>query len=62
MRLLKGLLSRIEMKEYYPTPEGRKKVKEDTKYFHISNHYFQKKDPLTGVVSTHRIGFTYRKE
>lgn len=58
--LIDKLLSRIEMKEYYPT-RHKKAAKKDPVYLHVSNHYFEKVDPDTKLVSMHRIGITYRK-
>ncbi len=59
--LVAKLLSRIEMKEYYPS-KYKKVAKKDPVYFHVSNHYYQETDPTTGVVSLMRRGITYRKE
>ncbi len=58
--LIKNLLSRIEMKEYYPSRHA-KKEKAKPRYLFISVQYFDRTDPITGVVTQHRIGFTYRK-
>ena len=59
MRLLKSLLSRIEMKEFYPS-KGKKKEKQPLKYFH-THGIFDYKDPITGVVRPVFVGITYRK-
>lgn len=59
MRLLKALLSRIEMKEYYPSKRKATPSK-PLKYLHISREYFTKVDPVTGVVDLHYRGITYR--
>ncbi len=58
MRLLNKLLSRVEMKEFYPSKQ--KKEKKPVVYFHQSNVFFEKKDE-DGVVRTYRVGLTYRK-
>ncbi len=59
--LIQNLLSRIPKKEYYPT-KNKKKEKPAPIYFFVSVKYFERQDPETKVVSTHQIGFTYRKE
>lgn len=58
--LLARLLSRVKVKEYYPT-KHKKKDKSVPTYVFISVQYFEVKNPETGVVSIKQVGFTYRK-
>lgn len=59
--LVERLVSRIPTKEYYPT-KHKKQAKKPARYVFISVQYYEKTDPETKVVSTHKIGFTYRKK
>lgn len=59
--LIQKLISRLPTPNLYPT-KHKKEEKKDPVYSHISNHYFEKEDEETGVVSIRRIGLIYRRE
>ena len=58
--LINKLLSRIPVANPYPS-KGKKKAKKKPTYIFISEQYFERKGD-DGVITMHRIGFTYRKK
>lgn len=61
--LFDRMMKNVEKYSYPENPIKRNKEKKrPPKYFFISTQFFEHKDPVTGVVSIKKVGFTYRKD